>query len=505
MVNAKKLPITSFSQNEVASSIQEVSLNESIIVDFDETLLLRNSTAEYLNSLQPRFLAAILLKVISLLKPWKFFVRGEAAAISRDWFLVFFSTILLPWNFFLWQISARKMAKEHSNYHLIEQLNKNVRAEIIIATLGFKFIIQPILKYMPVNYQKLVGCRFWHGLSDRKQGKLAMLEASMSPAQIASATLITDSLDDLPALRKVAKPLLVVWDNARYNSPMSDLYFPLMYIHKVKRVGENYIVKSILFDDLPILLLALSWLSPAPLLHGCATLFFVFSFWCIYEYGYYENDLVAAKYESQPNVSDTYHDSQVTMNWWQPWLWSLFLGAVGALFLVSSQGKTPITEVVTNIKTSISLPFGLWTASLIISRLCFWVYNYVNKQTRIWLYVVLQFSRYCGFLIVTGTNLIGMSLIFAQILSRSISYLVYRYAGGNKEDWPNLQEKFLRWLLFILFVAGLSIAESDLSIIFSWQTAAVCGWYLFRGGQHLQQVINIFGLIQQDKKRAFAK
>ncbi len=507
MINTGRPESVSFSQAEISHAIESTAAKHPILVDFDETLLLRNSTAEYLNNLRPRFLGAFLLKVLSALKPWSWLVSGKNKEVTRDWFLIFISTVLMPWNILIWQSKARKLAERYSNLELLEYLNKNSDAEVIVASLGFKSIINPILRHMSVDYSKLIACSLLAGPKDRQRGKLDMVEEIIGAEALSNATLVTDSLDDLPVMEKVAKPLLVVWDKAKYTSPMSDVYMPMMYLHKVKRAGENYIVKSVLGDDLPILILALSWLSPQPLLSSCALLFLTLSFWCIYEVGYYENDFVGWKYEKDPTLNKEFYVpgatyvSGTTMSQWQPWLWSLLLGAIGVAFLTASDSQVVFGEDYLNhLLEASTVPFAIWALSLAGSRFCFWVYNYVNKQTRIWLYTFLQFSRYCGFLAIVASNLIGVSLLFGQILSRSISYLVYRYSGGNKENWPQLQEKFLRLVLFVLLVGGLSLAQSDISLILNWQTGAIILWCCFRGWQHVKQAVSIFGLIKEDNK-----
>lgn len=505
MVNIKtQKKINLFGENEVINSIREATQNTPIIVDFDETLFLRNSTAEYLNSLQPRLIGLLLLRAITFIQPWKLLTKKTESAKARDWFLVFLTTLLMPWNLILWQNKARCMAKEYNNYKLTKEFNQNTNADIIVASLGFNFIILPILCCMPVKYSKLIGCRFWQGLKDRKKNKLTMVQEFINLDQIASSILITDSLDDLPLLNKVAKPFLIVWSEAKYNAPMRDFYFPMMYIHKVKRPGKKYISEAIFGDDIPILLLAFSWLSTQPILHGIGISMLIFSFWCIYEYGYYENDIVAEKYEKQPNLSDAYYDSLITMNWWQPWIWALLLGSIGASFIVVSNFITTLASIRFNLFNSTIIYqytwiIVLWLGFLLVSRLCFLVYNYVNKPTRIWFYTVLQFCRYCGFLVVTKTNLVGISLLLSQILARSISYMVYRYAGGNKQNWPKIQEKFLRCLLLALFIICLSMTKADIFLIVNWQTAAIFTWCFVRGGNHIRQVADICGLIQQDK------
>ena len=490
----KEILVSKFFDKKLTESLKLASKNTEILVDFDETLLLRNSTAEYLNSLKPRLLGALLLKIIYLIKPWQWIKKIKLRKPSEDWFLVFFTTILMPWNIFLWSAKAQKMAKQYSNYELIETLNKNKSTEIIVVSVGFNFIIEPILKLMPIKYKQLICCRFWQGLKDRQKGKLAMIREAIGMKKVSSSIAITDSLDDLPLLMKVASPFLIVWEQAKYQAPMTDIYFPLLYLHKVKRVGENYIVKSILLDDFPILILAFTWLSQSPILQAIAMLCFVFSFWCIYEFGYYENDLVAEKYEKKPVLSDTYYDRLVMIQWWQPWIWSLAI-AIVCVVLISAGENNGFDFLHSDRKfLLVSLKnFYSWFSFLLLSRLGFFIYNYLNKPTRIWLYPLLQFFRYCGFLVLFETNIIGVSLILGHVLARSTSYLVYRYAGANIEQWGKIKDWFLRWLLFITFVAMMSIAQSDLSLLFNWQTTAVSCWWLLRCRK---QVIDIFNNIK---------
>ncbi|ELS04637.1 hypothetical protein Xen7305DRAFT_00043730 [Xenococcus sp. PCC 7305] len=490
-------------QEQLSPSIKQAPPNTSIIVDFDETLFLLNSSAEYLNSLQPRFIAAIILKVLSFTKPWRFLIKSSKDSEVRDWFLIIFLTLLLPWNIFLWQNTAKKFARNYSNYELITELSKNNKTNLIIATLGFQFVVEPILKSMAIEYNQLISCRFWQGASDRKKGKLAMVQESMKDEQISEGMLITDSLDDESLLKEVAYPFLITWSKAQYNSPMADIYFPLYYLEKIKRPGENYLLKAILLDDFPILFLAFSWLSPQPVLHGISIIFLAISFWCIYEYGYYENDLVAEKYENDPQISQNYLDYKHSANWWIPWIWSIAFGGIGIVFLEASRQATSIFDWGWLQNSNLGLDDGIslgiyWIGFLLVSRLCFWVYNYVNKKTRIWLYLLLQITRYCGFLVVTASNIVGMSALLCQIFVRSISYIIYRYAGGTKKSWPDLPEQFLKLLLFVPMIVGLSIVTADWSILFGGQTLAFLLWFLLRSRNQTRKIIGDFKLLRQD-------
>jgi hypothetical protein len=264
----------------------------------------------------------------------------------------------------------------------------------------------------------------------------------------------------------------------------------------VKRVKQNYIIDIILLDDFPLLVLAFSWVSPLPILNAIGIFCLMLSFWCIYEFGYYENDLVAEKYELKPVLSHTYYKRLITIQWWQPWIWSLIIGLLGVCLVVASEIAIldisfNFHEVTTNsialrwnpidnsdraLNSLFLKAFYKWTCFLLISRLGFFVYNYVNKQTRIWLYPVLQSTRYCGFLIVAVTNMVGVCIIMSYVLARSTTYLVYRYSGGNPNDWPKLQDWFLRLIFFLLFIISISIVESDLTLLFNWQTAVLVFW-----------------------------
>ncbi|MEY2832853.1 MAG: hypothetical protein RLZZ574_2112, partial [Cyanobacteriota bacterium] len=47
-------------------AIANATQDNPLIIDFDETLLLRNSTAEYINSLRPRLLGFLLIMVLKI-------------------------------------------------------------------------------------------------------------------------------------------------------------------------------------------------------------------------------------------------------------------------------------------------------------------------------------------------------------------------------------------------------------------------------------------------------
>lgn len=211
-------------QQKAIDTIKNAIDKTVIIVDFDETLLLRNSTAEYLDSLRPRFVGFILVIFLKLIKPWAWLPKPLRGDKTRDWFLVVIPTILLPWTVLLWQKKAMLLAQNHGNTELIKAINKNSDSPIIIASLGFSFIINPILKHLPMGHDRLISCGFWQGARDRSKGKLLMLGEALSESAIKKAIVITDSQDDLPLLQVVDQPCLVIWSLAKYISPFEDFW-----------------------------------------------------------------------------------------------------------------------------------------------------------------------------------------------------------------------------------------------------------------------------------------
>ncbi|HHP7232224.1 MAG TPA: hypothetical protein ACFCUY_15360 [Xenococcaceae cyanobacterium] len=202
------------------AAIETATEDIPIIVDFDETLLLRNSTAEYLKNLQPYLLGALILKLLNYLKPWNWLPFPFRGTISQDWLQVIITTLLLPWNLWLWQNKAKQLADNYRNIQLVAALNKKSSNSIIIATLGFKFIVRPIMQDILLKgdfrearliSDRLIACRFWQGASDRQLGKLPMVLKVLDAAAVSRAIVITDSETDRDLLLQVATPCLVVW------------------------------------------------------------------------------------------------------------------------------------------------------------------------------------------------------------------------------------------------------------------------------------------------------
>ena len=296
--------------------------------------------------------------------------------------------------------------------------------------------------------------------------------------------------------------MLVIWYLERKvmekNLSLNNIYLPFSYLERVKRVNEKYTLKVILWDDLPLLLFTFTWQPHYSLLKAISIIFLMISFWCVYEIGYFENDLIAEKYEEKPKLATTYYAHKRMMESYYPWIFSLLFGFLGLFLLEKTQEvRYLFNPALLELKIGAFHPVFLmsfyWILLLISTRLCFWIFNNFNKHTRSWLYILLQSFRYYGFATVTYINPIGTSLLSSNILSRSILYVVYRYSGGEAKDWPTeIPEKVLRCLTFVFILGAISFGSQSLYLWQTWQTWTIICWCLIQGkGQFIRTLSQV--------------
>ncbi len=487
--------------DQVLSAVQNAGKDSPIIVDFDETLFLRNSTQAYLGSIYPRPLGAAFLIVAKAVKPWRFLPAPfKANNISKDWLLVLSATLLFPWTLLVWRRRAKALATTYCNQPLAQAIDRNTRAPIVVATLGFGFIVKPLIKHLPMVSIKtdrfqVVACRFWQGAVDRAAGKLKMMLAKLDESSIRKAVVVTDSATDQPILDAAATPCLIVWPEAEFVPAMADLYVPLSYAEKVKNPGQAHFIKQVVFGHWVFGVIAWSCISAHPLLNALALFFLTLSYWCVYEIGYQENDDVGKQYESKPTLSSAYQQNiyPVKLNTLWPWLYAIAFAIPGCTLFALSQSAAQFSDWGTTPLGLAILVNGLrWLFYLVAVRSCFWFYNQLNEVTRIWMYPLLQSQRLFGFGVLASTNAVGAILLTSFLVSRWIQYCIYR-CGGDRTRFP-INISCL--LLFTLLFSALALSSAPLSTWITGQTALALIYCMLRATSKLRQLRPQLGLIK---------
>lgn len=482
-----KAPLHSDSCCQFFDVLSTATADDEVIVDFDETLLLRNSTAEYLSFIKPGLAAALVFRGLSVIRPWRW-LTPKHPELSRDWFQVLVLTLLFPWNLLRWKKQARRIAQDYKNESLANGLN-TTQANVTIATYGYRFVVDPILREMGVPYSKLVACRFWGAFRDRVKGKVELLGVHSLREKKGKLIAITDSEADAPLLECCDFSYLIQWPEAKSRAPFLEVYLPFLYLTKVKWPGKNYLSRNILGDDLPLYLLAFGLTAKAPFWTSLVILLLALSFWCVYERGYNENDELGELKEKDPKLSEAYFQGICRVSEGSAWIWSLALGCLGVWIHVGHQVKFSNAEIWADLWPSVII----WFSVLLGCRLVFSIYNHTQKSARPALYPILQIFRYVGLAALLPVSLVGGLALCSQVTARSLNYLAYRKSGGK--NWPDVPEQIIRIGIFtLLFFAFIPSVKEEL---FSPITVVIFLWFLFRASK---QIVRFVGLFVRPKK-----
>jgi hypothetical protein len=353
---------------------------------------------------------------------------------------------------------------------------------LIIASLGFQPIVTPLVAALGLPREIRIVAASLATFADRRAGKLRLVVAALGNEAVHRALVVTDSTQDEALLSACALPLRTVWPRARYRPALSDIYLPGQYLAQVKRPGERYITRGILQEDYALWVLSSVTLAAQPLTHVVALLFLLLSFWAIYERGYVDNDQMAARLEHEPKVSDAFRDGIAATPRWTPWIWALVSGAIGV-------------AVLRGVGSQALVGFGIWTGVLVATYGAFALYNRLDKATRIWLYSCLQLARSAAFAALVPINLVGAIAIGAHVLAKWVPYYIYRAAGRAWPDAPH----FMTRLLFFLVLTVLIAVATGIATFWTWSTAALLVWNLFRARREL--VVTFRNAVRLDRQR----
>jgi hypothetical protein len=406
-----------------------------VLVDLDETLYLRNSTEDFIGSACPAPLAFLLVKLLELLRPWRF----TGGARTRDVWRVACICILMPWSLFAWRSTAKRLGGQFANQRLLAALRARQQTPAIV-TLGFRPIVEPLLAAMGLRDAPLVAMSPWR-FRDRLQGKRALVAKAIGEAAVCKALLITDSLDDLDLLEACLRPLRVIWPEAAFREAFHDVYLPGLYTSRVKRPGKRYIYRSVISDDYSVWVLASIPLALQPWPHVIGLALLSVSFWAIYETGYVHNDRIGAEFEKKPKLTREFFDNPVRTSAVLPWAWAAVCGAAGLLLL-----RWPLAPEAWDLLA--------WSAVLVVTFSWFRFYNHTDERTRIWLFAGLQALRALSFAAVVSVTLVGAVALLAHVLARWVPYLGYRVSGTYIDEELGTS----RLLFFVLLCGGLAAA-----------------------------------------------
>ncbi len=439
-----------------------VRYDKPIIIDFDETLYLQNSTEDFIDCAIPGVLALIVLKFLDIFAPW----RWTGGKNTRDIWRVRLVLTLFPRTLSRWKRRCREQKNALTNMPLLRTFRER-DAPFVIATSGFSVVVNPLLSEMGCADVQLIACRLNH-MADRKAGKLALIEQRIGAAALAEAMVVTDSIDDVEVLRRCACPCLTQWKNARFQRSFRRVYLPGMYEITVKRPGRQGI--GGLITSFSFWLLA-SMTGSEFELSSVIVIFVLFlSLWSVYEVGYMDNDICAQKFEADPVVSDETRDFPYTSVKRSAWISAVILGIIGCILAKSY--------------VSVWNLFVKWALILAFTRYVYYYYNRIDKKARIWLYLILQLCREASFMVVVPVGVMGAIACTAHIIGRWQKYFIYRYTS----NWPEIQFHTVRLFLFILLSGALFISEQPVNL-WAWPTAAILAWCAFLARNEIVSIL----------------
>ncbi len=453
-----------------------------VLLDLDETLYLRNSTEDFIDSARPGVLALLAMRLLDAVRPWRW-TGGDS---TRDVWRIRCVLTLFPWTTRYWATRVRALAAEAGNEPLIAAVKQRTTVPSLLApiitTLGFRPIVAPLVAALGLPPQIRIVAASVTTFADRRDGKLRLAVKALGHETIRKALVLTDSRQDEELLQACAMPVRTVWPDARFRPALSGLYLPGQYLSQVKRPGERYVTRGILQEDFALWILCSIGLATSPVTHFLGLGLLLLSFWTIYEGGYADNDRVGARFEPAPKLNRAFHEARVVTPLWTPWAWAIASGA-GGVFLLRGTGPD-------------ALAGGLaWLAVLLSTHGFFLLYNRFDKTTRIWGYAGLQLARSAAFVALVPISAIGAIALGAHILAKWMPYYIYRMEGRNWPDAPH----FLNRLLFFLVLAVLLAFATGFRSLATGTTLALLAWNVFRARHELFSMLLGAHRIDRDK------
>lgn len=409
-----------------------------VIVDLDETLYLRNSTKEFIGLAVPGVVAAYLLRLLEIVAPW----RQMGGPRCRDNWRVAFILCVFPWTYFRWKKYCQRKVPTFINTKLRDALLAQPNP-VIIASKGYEVLLRPMIAAFDLPNVSLISChllRFNH----RRDGKLILVNTAHGKALASQSLVITDSYGDADLLRACKSPCLVVWNDALFKRAFAGLvYLPGDYLNRVKRPNQGALRSLVLYDLIPWVLIGLTVTSTLFDVLGLVALFF--SMWAVYEIGYFTNDQCAVKYEGDPKLTADAQAFDSRFFELKAWTTALAFGAFGVWLLQPA---------------AFLLFSSIWIGVLVALYGSFWIYNRIDKSSRVWLYPVLQMFRFGALFFVVAGGPVGFAAALAQLFSRWTNYIIYRYQRSlGLKNWPKTSIDTIRFVAYIILLIPIALAQ----------------------------------------------
>jgi hypothetical protein len=449
--------------------------NSLVLVDFDYSLLASNSTELFIASCKPSIIASLIHCIIRRCIPWRWTGVTHGYRLG-DYLCVLALCILTPWNIWLWKRRAPALFARYRSQHVTDLIGQIPSERTIVVSFGVAPIIRALLAGSRFEGVRVVATPLLSGISRFQHGKKRLAIEAIGDEQARAATLITDSDDDADLLAYCAHGIKIPQQGTTFDA-RAHLYLPLRYFALAK-YGRSFAIDQILLVDAAIYTLAtiqsLSDLGRS----FVVSLIFLISFNCVYEIGYFENDMHAARKEAKSVLSgqvEAFRHYPVGMGW----LWGVALGGLGAWaarYLFSQPDGTILPLL------------AVWFAVLLTTRFVFFIYNRLPTQRRMFVYPCLQILKYGAIFAVFSANPFGALLVLSQILLMWVTYLVYRLGGDQRK----LERESLRAAIFAIgLVIGIAArshaAGAPRSVAMGWDNAlcllAILTWLVFRIGK----------------------
>lgn len=411
-----------------------------VVLDFDHTVILDNSTERFLKATRPQMLAFLACMLADS-------VVGAAGRFGlckperwRDFMRVLLVTLLLPWSWPYWALTVKRRLRNMINQPLVDAVVAAQPAEITIISFGMHHLVAPLARALPFKSRLICCAAFPRFMNLRKCGKVDALCEVLPTEVLEKSLFVTDSREDAPLFDYIGRSFLIEWTPYPPKA-FWRLYLPMRYAVQGKYSKRRYFSSQILKEDFLLLLLAYQF-SPA---NWFSLAFLFVSFYSVYELGYYDNDHKAAKKEKTPTLTREAVTFNATGMRIRAWCWALALGAMG-IFLPVGTAFWP--ERVDN--------YLIWLCVLLAMYGVFFVFNTLKPQHRIYVFPFLHAFKTFSFALAIPITILGVLLLVSQILIQTCNYLIYRFGG----DTSKFNRQTYRLVFFIGFSLMLPRADS---------------------------------------------